>query len=106
MFPARGARRAVLGEAMLRAAKAVLVIFTFGFLLSCGSVPAKPAKANQQPAVAEEEKKRQSQDSGIVPPEIVRSKNVRVAFGLKTVTVGNINGNMCCHATSKLHRVV
>lgn len=60
-------------------------------LFSCGTSPAKQAHGNSQTVTAEGQKT-QRQDDGVVLPEVVRSKNVHIANGLKTVTVSNLNG--------------
>jgi hypothetical protein len=62
------------------------VLLAATVLLSCSTAP-KSAKANPQ-AEAEQQPTRQA-----VPPEIVRSKNMRIANGLKILTMTNANGD-------------
>ncbi|MGH9611528.1 MAG: hypothetical protein ACRD4P_00460 [Bryobacteraceae bacterium] len=72
--------------------KIFLAISAVGILLSCGTSPTKPAKTNlQSPPTAE---KQPSQGDGVVvPPEVVRCKNVQIAHGVKTLTMSNTHGD-------------
>src|SRR5665213_587484 len=76
---------------MAGAKNIVLAMCICAVLFSCGTSPSKQADENSPTSTAKGQKK-QSQDDGVVLPEVVRSKNVHIANGLKIVTVGNANG--------------
>jgi len=76
---------------MAGANKIVLAMCICAVLFSCGTSPSRRANGNSQTPAAEGQKK-QSQDDAVVLPEVVRSKSVHIANGLKTVTVSNANG--------------
>lgn len=71
--------------------KFFLAICIAALFLSCGTSPKKSAKANVQPVPATEVEQQPTQ--AIVPPEIVRSKNMRIANGLKILTMANATGD-------------
>ena len=61
-----------------------------GLLMSCAAPSTKSAKTNPQPVQAEAEQQPTRQ---VVPPEIVRSKSMRIVNGLKILTMTNANGD-------------
>ena len=69
----------------------IFSVCVFGVLLACCTSPTKSAKASSQ-AAAPEEEKQLSQDDGVIPPEVVRCKNMRISQEVKTLTMSNANG--------------
>ena len=65
-----------------------------GLLWSCSMPPTQSEKAGlQNPGSAVGQPIPQTHEVGIVPPEIVRSEEVHIRSGVKSLTVGNANGH-------------
>jgi hypothetical protein len=73
--------------------KLLWAISAVGLALSCCTSPTKPGKANSQSPASIVGKQPSPDDDGIVPPEVVRSENVHIENGFKTVTVSNASGH-------------
>ena len=70
--------------------------FTLFFCTSCSGGPQKSASASAQANSASRttlaQPSPQQQAEGLIPPEVVRSEEVRIKDGAKLVTVGNAHG--------------
>jgi len=83
-------------EKQMRKLLCASVMFGLVFVVSCSSSPPKQSvnavKAASDSTVVQPDPQRQPEET-FTPPEVVRSEEVRIENGLKTLTVGNSHGH-------------
>jgi hypothetical protein len=77
----------------------------FGTWASCSNAPTKPNPTNSEPKTTNNSTVQQTnpmETEGVTPPETVQSEQVRIAKGVKLLTVGNAKGHYLLSCNTNL----